>query len=249
MSRVHILPVSRPVSSTFGPETRTTSEKCRQLSNAAVASETEVPGLNWTSSSCGPENHPSPEPAKMTNARITTNVSTPTVSHFVRRAKTGVSDGTDRTLTNGRPRAPEEGPSQRLSAGVLFRRRNQRTTVTCQISGLPGTGVQGVGLHTSGPATNGASTVAVPMPVAFSVTESVDPATWFATNIRTFAVEIVGGPGHVPPDIESPPVKTSVEPIVTHTGVASPPIWAVTAVVPLVQVDPGGVVDPMVDGR
>ena len=103
-------------------------------------------------------------------------------------------------------------------------------------------------MHTSGPATNGASTVAVPMPVAFSVAESVEPMTWLDTNVRTSAVEIVGGPGHVPPDIESPPVNTSVEPIFTQTGVASSPNWAVTVAVPLVQFDPAGVVRPEVDG-
>ena len=103
-------------------------------------------------------------------------------------------------------------------------------------------------MHTFGPATNGASTVAVPIPVAFSVAESVDPAAWLDTKIRTFAVEIVGGPGHVPPDIESPPVNTSVEPILMHTGVASSPNWAVTVIMPPVQVDPAVVVGTTVDG-
>jgi len=103
-------------------------------------------------------------------------------------------------------------------------------------------------LHTLCPATNGASTVAVPTPIAFSVADSVEPATWLDTNIRTFAVESVGGPGHVPPDIESPPINMSVEPIFTHAGVDSMPNWAVTVVVPLVQVDPVGVVGPTVEG-
>jgi len=97
----------------------------------------------------------------------------------------------------GLPQHAGEGHRQGLSAGDLtdgqvserqsparsmaFRYRSARSGIAYAL-----------------PATNGASTVAVPTPIAFSVADSVEPATWLDTNIRTFAVESVGGPGHVP---------------------------------------------------
>lgn len=59
------------------------------------------------------------------------------------------------------------------------------TTVTCQARGRPGTGVQGVGLQTSGPATNGTSTVADPAPIALRLAVKVVPLALLDARAKT----------------------------------------------------------------
>jgi hypothetical protein len=38
------------------------------------------------------------------------------------------------------------------------------------------------------------------------------PEEWLETRLNTCLFEMSGGPGHVPPDMASPPVITTVEP-------------------------------------
>jgi hypothetical protein len=95
------------------------------------------------------------------------------------------------------------------------------TTVTCQTNGRPGTGVHGVGVHTLGPATNDTSTVVDPVPIALRSAVKLVPEALLDVRANTRPLEMVGGPGQVPPDMSSPPVSTRVEPTATHTVVAA----------------------------
>jgi hypothetical protein len=94
------------------------------------------------------------------------------------------------------------------------------TTVTCQTIGRPGTGVHGVGLHTGDPATNGTVMVADPVPIARRLAVKLEPEDLLDVTVSAPSLEILGGPGQVPPDMSSPPVRTRVDPTVTHTAVA-----------------------------
>ena len=87
--------------------------------------------------------------------------------------------------------------------------------------GRPGIGVQGVGLHTGGPATNGTVTVAGPAPIARRLAVKLLPEPWLDVRVNVRPSEMVGGPGQVPPVPAKPPERRRVEPTVTHTGVAS----------------------------
>lgn len=76
-----------------------------------------------------------------------------------------------------------------------------------------------MGLHTSGPATNGTSIMAEPASPALRFAVKLVPEALLEISATTLVFEIVGGPGHVPPDMASPPVSTMVEPTVTQNGV------------------------------
>ena len=73
-------------------------------------------------------------------------------------------------------------------------------TVTFQSSGRPGTGVHGVGLQTSGPATKGTSTVAEPTPIALRSALNTMPLAPLDISAKTRPFEMLGGPGQDPPD-------------------------------------------------
>ena len=128
--------------------------------------------------------------------------------------------------------APTSTPGEIFATVMTVR---YPTTVTCQSSGRPGTGVHGVGLHTSGPATNGTSTVADPVPMALRLAVKLVPEAWLDFRANTRPLEMVGGPGQVPPDMSSPPVSTRVEPTVTHTVVTPSDGCHLTLTVPLVH--------------
>ncbi len=63
------------------------------------------------------------------------------------------------------------------------------------------------------------------------------------TKDSTRPSEMVGGPGQVPPDMSSPPVRTSVEPTTTHASVTASDGCQLTLTVPLAHGAPVGVVD------
>jgi hypothetical protein len=117
------------------------------------------------------------------------------------------------------------------------------TTVTCQSIGRPGTGVQGVGLHTLGPATNGTSTMADPIPTALIAALKSAAEALVEIKANTRLSEMYGGPGHVPPDMTSPPVSMRVAPTVTQTVVLSSDGCHLTSTVPLKHWELGGVED------
>jgi hypothetical protein len=128
--------------------------------------------------------------------------------------------------------APTSTPGETSATAMTVR---YPTTVTCQSSGRPGTGVHGVGLHTSRPATNGTSTVADPGPIALRLAVKLVPEALLDVRANTRPLEMVGGPGQVPPDMSSPPVSTRVEPTVTHTVVTPSDDCHLTLTVPLVH--------------
>jgi hypothetical protein len=92
-----------------------------------------------------------------------------------------------------------------------------------------------VGLHTSGPATNGTSTVAVPVPIALILAVKLVPLALLDPRASTRLFEMVGGPGQVPPAPSNPPESTRVEPAVTHTVVTLSHGCHITLTVPLVH--------------
>ncbi len=94
------------------------------------------------------------------------------------------------------------------------------STVTCQTIGRPGTGVHGVGLHTGDPATKGTVTVTDPALIALRLAVKVVSEAPLDMTANTPASEKVGGPGQVPPDMSSPPVRMRVEPTITQTEVS-----------------------------
>ena len=106
--------------------------------------------------------------------------------------------------------------------------------------------MHGVGLQTSGPATNGTSTEADPVPIAIRLALKRAPEDLLDTTAKAALFEILGGPGHVPPDMALPPVITIVEPTFTQTGIGSPAGTALTVIVPLEQSGLTGTVCPTV---
>lgn len=77
-----------------------------------------------------------------------------------------------------------------------------------------------MGLHTGCPATNGTVTVADPAPMALSLAVKLMPEDLLDESTNARPLEMVGGPGQVPPVPSNPPERSSVEPTVTHTAVS-----------------------------
>jgi hypothetical protein len=71
----------------------------------------------------------------------------------------------------------------------------------------------------------------------------VKPEAWLDSRVNTRPSEMVGGPGHRPPDMASPPVNTRIESTRTHTGVTPSLGCQLTSTVPLAQAGPLGFVD------
>jgi hypothetical protein len=86
------------------------------------------------------------------------------------------------------------------------------TTVTLNVSGAPGTGVQGVGAHAPRPGSNGTSTLDEPGLAAFSDAVNDAPPEWLEARASTLGSEMRAGPGQLPPVISLPPLTTTTEP-------------------------------------
>jgi hypothetical protein len=61
------------------------------------------------------------------------------------------------------------------------------------------------------------------------------PEALLDVTANTPRLEMCGGPGHVPPDMSSPPVSTTVEPTVTHAVLMVSDGCQLTLTVPLVH--------------